>query len=182
MIRPFNNLYPSVAATAFVEATAVIVGDVEVGEDSSIWFYSVVRGDIHYIRIGSRTNVQDHSVLHVRSGEGPVVIGDDVTVGHRAVIHGCTIGSRVLVGMGAVVLDDVVVHEGSIIGAGAVVPPGMVVPPRSLVTGTPGRIRRTVRDDECDWILRTADSYVGYARRYRAEDAANRTGEGEVPR
>jgi len=176
MIRSFNGRNPVVAPSAYVEKTAVVIGDVGIGEYSSIWFYAVIRGDIHHIRVGRRSNIQDHSVLHVRQGEGPVLIGEDVTVGHRAVLHGCTIADRVLIGMGAVVLDDAVVHEGSVIGAGAVVPPGMVVPPRSLVVGTPGRVKRAVRDQEFEWILRSAEHYVEYARRYRAEDAVRAGG------
>jgi gamma-carbonic anhydrase len=180
MIRPFNNRVPNIADSAFIEETAVIIGDVGIGEHSSIWFYAVVRGDIHHIRIGRRSNIQDHSVLHVRDSEGAVLVGEDVTVGHRAVLHGCTIADRVLIGMGAVVLDDAIVSEGSIIGAGAVVPPRIVVPPRSLVVGTPGKVKRAVRQEELDWIQRLAEHYVEYARRYRIEDSARKARDGRT--
>lgn len=145
----------------------MIIGDVEIGEDSSIWFHAVVRGDIHRIRIGRGTNVQDQCVLHVTK-EHPLSVGDRVTLGHRAVAHGCTIEDLCLVGIGSVVLDGAVIGRGSVIGAGAVVAPGTIVPPHSLVLGVPGKIARSLGPGSVDRIRATAENYIGYARSYRA--------------
>lgn len=172
MILTIAGKCPTIAPSAFIEASAAVIGDVMIGEDSSVWFHSVLRGDINFIRIGDRSNIQDLSVLHVLGEDGPVLIGDDVTVGHRAVVHGCRIRDRVLVGMGAIVLDRADVGEDTVIGAGAVVTPGTVIPPRSLALGSPARVRRPVTDAEVEWIRRSAASYVGYARTYLAENTA----------
>jgi len=150
----------------FVAGGAVLIGDVVIGEDASVWFHAVVRGDIHVIRIGRGTNVQDHCVLHVTK-DHPLTIGEYVTLGHRAVVHGCTIEDLCLVGIGAVVLDGAVVGTGSVIGAGAVVSPGTVVPPHSLVLGVPGKVVRDLGPGSVDRIRKTAENYVGYAKSYR---------------
>jgi carbonic anhydrase/acetyltransferase-like protein (isoleucine patch superfamily) len=144
----------------FIAAGAQVIGDVEIGRDSSVWFNAVVRGDIHHIRIGERTNIQDGSVCHVMRGECPVILGDSVTIGHGVVLHGCTVESHCLVGMNATLLNNVRVGEYSIVAAGALLPEGMVVPSRSLVMGMPARVRRTLSDDE-------AVSIDAYAERYR---------------
>ncbi len=167
MIRAFQGVLPRVAGTAFIADSAEVTGDVVIGDESSVWFHSVVRGDIHYIRLGSRTNIQDLCVVHVRKRDHPVMMGDDITVGHGAIIHGCTIGDRVLIGMGAIILDGVVIGEDSIIGAGSLVTPGTSVPPASLVLGSPAEIRRQVTEEERGWIRRSARNYVEYARQYR---------------
>lgn len=181
MILSIAGKSPAIAASAFVEPSAAVIGDVTIGADSSIWFHCVLRGDINFIRVGARTNIQDLSVLHVLGDNGPVIIGNDVTVGHRAVVHACTIRDRVLVGMGAIVLDRADVGEDSIIGAGALVTPGTAIPPRSLVLGSPARVRRSVTDSELEWIRRSAAGYVGYARMYRLEDSLrNRAPEGKT--
>lgn len=147
----------------------MIVGDVEIGPGSSIWFGAVVRGDVNHIRIGARTNVQDHSILHVTGGTHPTSVGDDVTLGHRVTLHGCTVKDRCLVGIGAVVMDGAVVGEDSMVGAGSLVPPGMVVPPRTLALGSPARVKRDLTLDEIAHFLTSARSYAAYAEHYRKE-------------
>jgi carbonic anhydrase/acetyltransferase-like protein (isoleucine patch superfamily) len=169
MIAPYAGRAPRLDPSAFVVDNATVIGDVIIGPESSIWFGAVVRGDIHPIRIGARSNVQDNATLHVVGGKFGTTLGDGVTVGHNAVVHGCTIEDGVLVGMGAIVLDDARVGAESLIAAGALVPPGMRVPPRSLVLGSPGKVVRQVSDDELERIRSSASNYVGYAKRYRAE-------------
>jgi len=166
MLIPHHDVRPDCHRSVFVAEGAMVIGDVEIGEDSSVWFHAVVRGDIHRIRIGRRTNVQDHCVLHVTK-EHPLSVGDHVTFGHRAVAHGCTIEDLCMIGIGAVVLDGAVIGRGSLIGAGAVVAPGTVVPPHSLVLGVPGKVVRDLGPRSVDRIRTTAENYVGYARSYR---------------
>jgi len=180
MILEIAGKCPTISQSAFIENSAAVIGEVTIGNDSSVWFYSVLRGDIHFIRIGNRTNIQDLSVLHVLSESGPVVIGDDVTVGHRTVVHGCTIRDRVLVGMGAIVLDHAEVGEDTVIGAGALVTPGTVIPPRSFVLGSPAKVRRPVTDVELEWIRRSAASYVDYGRMYLAQKAGRAPAPGDT--
>ncbi len=165
----YGGKAPRVAASAFLAEGSVVVGDVEIGDGSSIWFGTVVRGDVNHVRIGARTNVQDQSVVHVTSRTHPTVIGDDVTVGHRAVLHGCTVNDRCLVGIGAIVLDGAVVGPDAMVGAGALVPPGMVVPPGKLVLGAPAKVRRDLTPEEISSLKTSAASYVGYAARHRGE-------------
>ena len=169
IIRPFGGKTPKVHASAFVVEDAVVVGDVEIAEDASVWFGSVLRGDVHFIRIGARTNIQDLSVVHVTGGTHPTIVGADVTVGHRVVLHGCTVKDRCLIGIGSVVMDGVVVGEESIVGAGALVPPGMIVPPRTLVLGSPARVKRALTPDEIAHFEVSAGSYAARARQYRDE-------------
>jgi len=152
----------------------VVLGDVTIGEDASLWFGAVVRGDVNFIRIGARTNVQDHSVLHVTSKTHPTVIGDDVTLGHRVTLHGCTVKDRCLIGIGAVVLDGAVVGEESMVGAGALVPPGMVVPPRVLALGSPAKVRRDLTAGEIAFFRTSAANYVRYAQQYLREGWSSR--------
>ena len=166
MIRAFQGIRPTIAGSAFIEDTAVVIGDVVIGEDSSVWFNSVVRGDVHYIRIGRRTNVQDLCMLHVTQGTHPLVIGDEVTIGHHVVLHGCTIQNRVLVGMGAIIMDGAVIGEDSVVGAGSLVTEGTVVPPKSLIFGSPARLRRPATEKEIAWIKQSAENYVRYACQY----------------
>jgi carbonic anhydrase/acetyltransferase-like protein (isoleucine patch superfamily) len=168
-IRPFGGRTPVLHGSAFVADGAVVLGDVEIGEHSSIWFGTVVRGDVNSIRIGARTNIQDLSVLHVTSKTHPTVVGDEVTVGHRVVLHGCTVKDRCLIGIGSVVMDGAVVGPESVVGAGALVPPGMVVPPRTLVMGAPAKVKRELTAEEVDALRRSADNYVDYAARYQVE-------------
>jgi gamma-carbonic anhydrase len=167
MIRAFEGITPKIADSAYIEETAVVIGDVIIGEESSIWFHTVVRGDVHHIRIGDRTNVQDLCVVHVTHDTHPTVLGDDVTVGHHVVLHGCTIHDRVLIGMGAILMDGVVIGEDCIVGAGALVTERTIVPPKSLVLGSPAKVKRPVTGQELAWIRESAANYIGYARRYR---------------
>ncbi|WP_242392865.1 gamma carbonic anhydrase family protein [Anaeromyxobacter oryzisoli] len=167
VIQPFGGKVPLLRARVFAAEGSVIVGDVEIGEDSSIWFGAVIRGDVNSIRIGARTNVQDQSVVHVTTATHATVIGDDVTIGHRAVLHGCTVHDRCLVGIGAIVLDGAVVGPDAMIGAGALVPPGAVVPPGTLVMGTPARPKRSLTPEEIASLKRSAEHYVSTAARYR---------------
>ena len=166
MIRTFQGISPSIHHSAFIEETAVVIGDVIVGEESSIWFNAVVRGDVNHIRIGRRTNIQDLSFIHVTHDTHPTVLGDDVTVGHHVVLHGCTIKDRVLVGMGAILMDGVVIGEDSIVGASSLVTERTVVPPRSLLVGSPARVKRPVTEAELSWIKESARNYIRYARQY----------------
>lgn len=176
MIRTYQGTKPSIPKSAFVEETAVVVGDVVLGEDASVWFHAVVRGDVHYIRIGSRTNVQDLCVLHVTRDTHPLVIGHDVTIGHHVVLHGCTVRDRVLIGMGAIIMDGVEIGEDSIVGAGALITEGTIIPPKSLILGSPARVKRPVTDEELAWIKESATNYVRYAREYMTDPADARTG------
>jgi carbonic anhydrase/acetyltransferase-like protein (isoleucine patch superfamily) len=165
MIRSFRGATPEIDDSCFVAGAATVVGQVRLGANTSVWFGSVIRGDVARITIGKRTNVQDLSVLHVETGSD-LSIGDDVTVGHRAIVHGCTVGDRVLVGMGAIIMNDAVIGEDSIIGAGAIVTEGAEIPPRSLVIGVPGKVKRELSDEEVSSILTNAEHYAERAREY----------------
>ena len=143
-----------------------MIGDVELGAESSVWMNAVVRGDVHSIRIGARSNVQDATVVHVMNGTHPTTIGDDVTIGHAAVVHGCTIGNRVLIGMGAILLNGATIGDDSIVAAGTLVTEETTVPPRSLVMGSPGRVKRQLTDAEVASILEYSDRYVNYRLDY----------------
>ncbi len=167
MIRAFEGVSPRIAESAFVEESASVIGDVVIGDESSIWFHTVIRADMHHIRIGKRTNIQDLCCLHVRYKAGATILGNGVTVGHHVILHACTIADRVLVGMGAIVMDGVEIGEDCLIGAGALVTPGTIVPPRSLVLGSPARIQRSVTRDEMDLIADAAMRYVEYTRKYK---------------
>lgn len=164
----FEGTLPILGEGAWVAPGAQVMGDVVLGDGANIWYNAVLRGDVHSIRVGARTNIQDLSVLHVTSGQFACLVGDDVTVGHRAVLHGCTVERGCLIGMGAIVLDGAVVGEFSLIGAGALVAPGKVIPPRSVVMGSPGKIVRQVTDAEVDGFLASAAHYVTLAQRHRA--------------
>jgi carbonic anhydrase/acetyltransferase-like protein (isoleucine patch superfamily) len=167
VILAYDGKTPRIAPSAWVAPGAVVAGDVEIGEASSIWFQTVVRGDVNVVRIGARTNVQDHSVVHVTTRTNPTVIGDDVTVGHRAVLHGCTVHDRCLVGIGAIVLDGAVIGPDAMVGAGALVPPGMIVPSGTLVLGAPAKVKRDLTAEELAFFRTSAARYAGYAARYR---------------
>lgn len=169
MIRTYRGKAPVIDPTVYVDPGAQVIGDVMIGESSSIWCNAVVRGDVNIIRIGARTNVQDLAMLHVTRRTAPLHIGDEVTVGHAAILHGCTINNRCLIGMGAVVMDGAVVGEESIVGAGALVTEGTVIPPRSLAVGAPAAVRRSLRPDELSFLAQSAENYVRDARDYRAE-------------
>ncbi|WP_338866316.1 gamma carbonic anhydrase family protein [Myxococcus stipitatus] len=167
-LRAFRGVSPRVHPSCFVDDSAQVVGDVELGEDSSIWLNTVMRGDVNPIRVGKRTNIQDLSLVHVTGGRSHTVIGDDVTVGHHVVLHGCLVGNRVLVGMGSILLDDVEVGDDCLIGAGTLLTPGTKIPPGSLVLGSPGKVKRPLTDDERAFLLMSAHHYVEMASEYRA--------------
>jgi len=160
VILPFRGIEPKVDPSAFLAPTSVVAGDVEIGADSSVWFQAVIRGDVNRIRIGKRTNIQDLVMVHVTWQTGPTTIGDDVTLGHGAVIHAATIRDRTLVGMRAVVLDGAEVGPDSIVGAGAVVPPGMRIPPGMVAMGVPAKVVRPVTDADRKMILELGRRYL----------------------
>lgn len=168
MIRPFRGRHPQVPASAYVDESAQLIGDVRLGERSSVWFNCVLRGDINSITIGDDSNVQDCSVLHVQ-GDVPLVIGARVTLGHNVTVHACTLEDRVLIGMGAVVLDRAVIGEGSIVAAGAVVKMETIVPPGSLVAGVPARVVRELGDADLELIDHHWRNYVAYTAEYLEE-------------
>jgi carbonic anhydrase/acetyltransferase-like protein (isoleucine patch superfamily) len=169
VLRAFRSIFPTVHPTAFVDVSAQVIGDVHVGPESSIWMNVVVRGDVNHVRIGARTNIQDLTLVHVMRGTHPAVIGDDVTIGHSAVVHGATIEDRCLIGMGAILLNGARIGTGSIVAAGAVVPEGMIVPPGSMVMGIPGRVRRALTPEEDASIKWYADNYVQHRLDFQAE-------------
>ncbi len=166
MLLSYLDKHPHADPSAFVEESARLIGEVSVGPESSIWFNTVLRGDIHFIRIGCRSNIQDGSVLHVTRGLHPTIVGDDVTVGHNVTLHGCRIGNCCLIGMGAVVMDGAEIGEESIVAAGSVVSPGTIVPPRSMVVGLPARIKRSIKEEEIARLKESAANYVEYMRTY----------------
>ncbi len=172
LIAPFSGRAPEIAESAFVAPTAAVVGDVVLGEEASVWYGAVVRGDVGPIRIGPRTNIQDGCVLHVTSGGVPLLLGAEVTVGHRAVLHGATVESRCLIGMGSVLLDGCVIGEESLVAAGSVVLEGTRVPPRSFVSGVPARIKGAIPEPLRARLKKSADAYVRLARAHaRNRDA-----------
>jgi carbonic anhydrase/acetyltransferase-like protein (isoleucine patch superfamily) len=169
MIRSYKGITPVVPAGCYVDASAQVIGDVVLGERASIWMNAVVRGDVNSIRIGAKSNVQDCAVLHGMRNLYPVIVGEMVTIGHNATVHGCAIEDAVLVGIGAVILNNARIGEGSIIAAGAVIPEQMVIPPNSLVAGVPGKIRRTLGDEDRKMILKYAQNYLDYTAIYLNE-------------
>ncbi len=172
VLRPHRAGFPRVASSAFVDESAQVIGDVEIGEDSSVWMNVVLRGDVNWIRVGDRTNIQDGSVLHGMRGTHPTRLGDDVTVGHGAILHGCVVEDRCLIGMGAIVLNGAVVGAGSIVAAGTLVAEGTAIPPGSLVMGSPGKVRRPTTAGESASIRRYADNYVAYKREFQTDSQA----------
>ncbi|MCF7804349.1 MAG: gamma carbonic anhydrase family protein [Candidatus Marinimicrobia bacterium] len=165
-IRPFDGKTPQIGNKAFVASSAEVIGDVLIGKESSIWFQSVLRGDINSIRIGERTNLQDGTIVHVDFEKYSTHIGNEVTIGHRATIHGCKVQDRCLIGMSATVLSGAVVETGAIVAAGAIVRENQTVPARTLVAGVPAKPVREVTDAEWDTIINSARHYVDYARKY----------------
>jgi len=171
LIRSYRGHTPQIAPSAYIDPQAVIIGDVVIGEDSSVWPCAVVRGDVHYIRIGARTNIQDGSVLHVMRDTNALVLGDDVTVGHSVTLHGCTIESRCLIGMGSILLNGAVIGTGSIIAAGTLVPERTIVAAGSLMMGQPAKLRRSLTAQDLASIDAYSRRYVEYKETYRAEGA-----------
>ena len=169
MIKAFQNKTPNLGQNVFISDTAAVIGDVSLGDDVSIWFGSVLRGDMHYIKVGSRSNIQDNAVVHVTTAVSPTHIGSGVTVGHGAIIHGCIIEDNCMIGMGATVMDNAVIGTGSLVGAGALVPPNMVVPSKSLVVGMPGKVVREVKNEEYEMIIDRPGEYIDLAAIYLRE-------------
>jgi gamma-carbonic anhydrase len=166
MLRSFKGVSPRVHPTAYVDASAQVIGDVHVGAESSVWMNAVVRGDVHRIRIGDRSNVQDGTVVHVMNRTHPTTIGNDVTIGHAAIVHGCTLGDRVLIGMGAILLNGATVSSDSIVAAGSLLTEESRFPPRSLVMGSPAKLKRQLSEGEVVSILEFSERYVGYRLDY----------------
>jgi len=169
MIRAFRGVLGRIAASAYIDSSAQVIGDVEIGERSSIWPNAVLRADVNSIRVGVETNIQDNCVVHVDTGDCATVIGDRVTVGHSAVLHGCTIEDDSLIGIAAVVLNRARIGRGSVIGAGSVVPEGAVIPPGSLVLGVPGKVRREVSEEERARFEANCANYVSYGQAFKEE-------------
>jgi carbonic anhydrase/acetyltransferase-like protein (isoleucine patch superfamily) len=172
MIRAYRGVVPKIAASAYIDQSAQVIGDVVVGERSSIWPNVAARGDVNSVRIGDDTNIQDNSVLHCDAGLYPLHIGNRVTVGHMAMLHGCTIEDDCLIGIGAVVLSGAKIGSGSAVAAGAVVPEGAEVPPGSMVMGVPARVKRQVTEEERERFRQNALHYVESARIYKEESGA----------
>jgi len=166
MLRSFKGVSPHVHASAYVDASAQVIGDVHIGAESSVWMNAVLRGDVHRIRVGSRSNVQDGTVVHVMNGTHPTTIGDDVTIGHAAIVHGCTLADRILVGMGAILLNGATVGSDSIVAAGSLLTEESRFPSRSLVMGSPAKLRRQLTEEEVASILAFSGRYVGYRLDY----------------
>lgn len=166
MLRPFRGILPQVDLSVYIDQSAQVIGDVTIGADSSVWMNVVIRGDVNAVRIGRRTNIQDGTIVHVMRDTHPTEVGDEVTVGHAAVLHGCTIEDRCLIGMGAMLLNGAVIGADSIVAAGTLVTEETKIPPRSLVMGRPGAVRRALTDAEVASIRDYAERYVGYKKDY----------------
>ena len=166
MIKPFKSIKPKIHETAFVSDDAIVIGDVVIGEDASVWFGSVLRGDVSYIRIGARTNIQDMTMIHVSSNFGPTIVEDEVTVGHRVTLHGCHVERGCLIGMGAILMDEARIGEQTIIGAGSLISPGTVIPPRVLALGSPARVKRDLTADEIAYLDKSWRNYVELKKHY----------------
>ncbi|MET0752325.1 MAG: gamma carbonic anhydrase family protein [Pyrinomonadaceae bacterium] len=167
MIKSFQNAAPKIHETAFIAEDAVIIGDVEIGEQASVWYGSILRGDVNYIRIGARTNIQDASVIHVSSRTHPTVLEDEITVGHRVTLHGCHIEKGSLIGIGSILLDGVRVGRNSLVAAGSLLTPNTEIPPESLVMGAPARVKRRLSDEEIENLKKFWQNYVSLSRIYQ---------------
>lgn len=170
IIKPYKKIFPQIAASVFVAENAVIIGDVVIGEESSVWYNCVLRGDVNDIKIGARTNIQDGTVIHVSSTTQGSYIGDDVTIGHMALIHACTIGDRAFIGMKACVMDDAVIEDEAMVAAGALVTPGKRVPKHQLWGGSPARYMRDLTPEEIEFLRFSAERYVRVSRSYLAPE------------
>ena len=169
MIKTFGGTAPNIHNSAFVADDAIVIGNVEIGEDASVWFGCILRGDVNYIRIGARTNVQDASVIHVSSEDHPTILEEEITVGHRVTLHGCYVETGCLIGIGSILLDGVRVGRQSLVAAGSLLTPGTVIPPRSLVMGAPAKIKRELTPDELEKLSHSWRNYVGLTRQYLSE-------------
>ncbi|MEP6704564.1 MAG: gamma carbonic anhydrase family protein [Acidobacteriota bacterium] len=169
MIKSFAGKHPKIHDTAFVTDDAFIIGDVEIGDEASVWFGSVIRGDVNHIRIGARTNIQDACVIHVSSKDHPTVLEQEVTVGHRVTLHGCHVESGCLIGIGSIILDGARVGRNSLIAAGSLLTPGTVIPAGSLVMGAPAKVKRELKPEELENLARSWRNYVELSRLYLSE-------------
>lgn len=169
MIRPFGGVHPQIPDSAYVDVSAQVIGDVHLGEQSSVWCNAVLRGDMFYIRIGDRSNVQDNCVIHTRTGSHPTILEEEVTVGHSVTLHGCYVERGALIGIGSIVLDDARVGTKSLVAAGSLVSPGTIIPPRSLVMGVPARVKRELTDEEVLGLDEFWKNYVNYVPKYKSE-------------
>jgi len=169
MIRPFGGVHPRIPESAYVDVSAQVIGDVHLGEQSSVWCNAVLRGDMFYIRVGNRTNIQDNCVVHTRTGSHPTILEDEVTVGHSVTLHGCYVERGALIGIGSIVLDDARVGAQSLVAAGSLISPGTIIPPRSLVMGIPARVKRPLNDEEVLGLDVFWKNYVDYVPRYKSE-------------
>jgi carbonic anhydrase/acetyltransferase-like protein (isoleucine patch superfamily) len=170
VIKSFQEKKPKIHESAFIAESAALIGDVEIGENSSVWFGSILRGDVNFIRIGARTNVQDACVIHVDSGGHPTILEDQITIGHRATLHGCYVEMGCLIGIGAIILDGVRVREHSLVAAGSLLTPNTIVPPRSLVMGIPAKVKRELKDEEIENLEKSWRNYVLLSRLYQIGD------------
>ena len=168
MLHDFKGISPKLGHGVFMVDSAEVIGDVTIGDQSSLWFNVVVRGDVNFVRIGERTNIQDGTVIHVTHKKFPTIIGNDVTVGHNAILHGCRIGDRCLIGMGAVIMDGVEIGADVLIAAGALVTPGTCIPPGSLFSGSPAKFKRVLSSEEIQNLKQAADNYLNYVKDYQA--------------
>jgi carbonic anhydrase/acetyltransferase-like protein (isoleucine patch superfamily) len=173
MILPYQNIYPKIHTSVVVAEGAHIIGDVEIGKDSSVWFNTVIRGDVNFIRIGERTNIQDLTMVHVTYKKYPTFIGNDISIGHSAVIHGCRINDFVVIGMGAVILDDALINNYTFIAAGSVVKEKFIVPEGTLAAGVPAKIVRDLKPEEIEKIKQNAKNYLYYIEQYRKYNLNN---------
>jgi len=169
MIRPFGGVHPQIPKSAYVDVSAQVIGDVHIGEQSSVWCNAVLRGDMFYIRIGDRANIQDNCVVHTRTGSHPTILEDEVTVGHSVTLHGCYVERGALIGIGSIVLDDARVGAQSLVAAGSLIAPGTIIPPRSLVMGIPARVKRALTDEEVAGLDAFWKNYVAYVPKYKSE-------------
>jgi len=164
-----SGVRPALGRDVFVADTAAVIGDVHLGDEAGVWFGAVLRGDYMPIRVGARTNIQDNAVVHITAGMSGATVGDDVTVGHSAIVHGCVVGNLCLIGMGSVILDGARVGDESFVAAGSLVTPGKIIPPRSFVMGRPAKVVRPVREEDLAWIRASAAAYVAHARDFRTK-------------
>ena len=174
MIKSFIDKSPLIPDSAFVAETATVIGDVEIGEEASVWFGSVIRGDVNYIRIGARTNIQDMTMIHVSSKTHPTILEEEITVGHRVTLHGCNVERQCLIGIGSIVLDGVRVGAQSLVAAGSLLTPGTQIPPRSLVMGAPAKVKRELTDGELAYLDRSWRNYVELKQRYSPANHSNK--------
>lgn len=166
MIKPFNEVEPKIHSSAYIADSSIVIGDVEIGEDASVWFGSVIRGDVNFIRIGARTNIQDMTMIHVSSKTHSTVLEDEITVGHNVTLHGCHVESGCLIGIGAILLDGVRIGRNSLVAAGSLLTPGTRIPPNSLVMGSPAKVKRELNDDELAYLQKSWRNYVELKKHY----------------